>query len=219
MGPKWSKPCFFEFWPLGACLGPILALLAALRAPRPPLGFSGPPRDRPWSLLGGPGQPPGGLLAALGPPWGRPWPAPELSWAVLGASGASPGPPFGALGPLLAAKAEFSRKLVKTIVFPWFSQVFRSSWSPPGASWGPPGTLLGRPRRSLGPLWASWVALGRSWAGSSGHWGPPGRPWPRPWPRPWGASVAAHLRRLRDPQAFYCIDWFVLLLRNERRCL
>ena len=148
-------------------------------SPRPFLGLSrgslgthfGPPKGHfgtpsgPWGFRALLGLFLGRSWGTLGAPWGHSWvswPVPGLLPATLGPSWRLLGPPLGRLGRLLAAESDFSRNLVKTMVFAWF----RVFWGPLGAllvalgwlgrpkwSWVALGWLLGRPK---------WVALGSS---------------------------------------------------------
>ena len=126
---------------LGRSWGPRGGLWGPWAAPGAQLASLGPCLGRSWGPLGPP-------LATLGPLLGRPWASPHPSWVVLDASWASPVPPLGAPGALLAAKGDFSRNTVKTMVFPWFWRLR-----------GPPGSLLEGPWGCLG---GSWVPLGPS---------------------------------------------------------
>ena len=121
-----------------------------------------------------PGQPLGRSWGTLGAPWGHSWRLLGLSWPALGLLPASLGPswrllgpPLGRLGRLLAAESEFSRNLVKTMVFVWFLHDF----GPSGPLLVALGWLLGRPKWLLG---GSWVVLG--WLLSC-PWAAPGFIW------------------------------------------
>ena len=159
--------------PLGSYAGPFLGLSGASLGThfRPPEGHFEAPGGS-WgsrALLGlfwaAPGQPLGRSSGTLGAPWGHSWRLLVLSWPALGLLPASLGPswrllgpPLGRLGRLLVAESEFSRNLVKTMVFAWFLHGF-----------GPSGGLLAPSWRLLGGSWAvlvlggSWIALGPSW--------------------------------------------------------
>ena len=75
----------------------------------------------------------------------RPWP----SWRLLG-------PPLGRLGRLLAAESEFSRHLIKRIVF----ALFLNGFGPSGGLLASPGPLLAARGWLLGrPQWLSLIHI------------------------------------------------------------
>ena len=135
----------------------LLALVSLLLSPLVSYAGPGPLPNLPWAASG----------PLLDPPRnpGR-WPAPRLLPASLGPSWRPLGPSLGALGRLWAAKSQFPRNHVKTLVFAAPGALPR----PPGASWA----HIGGPWASLG---CSWAALGRLLAVLSGSYGLLGPLW------------------------------------------